>query len=76
MAFNQGQYLALGRKLGGGEQDVTKAMVRETTKRCLHKERVLKGWSIKILSLFFIYKVANYQVYQDGGTTGLGKIGQ
>lgn len=31
---------------------------------------------IKVLSLFFIDKVANYRLYQDDGSTSLGKIGQ
>ena len=29
-----------------------------------------------MLSLFFIDKVANYRIYNDDGTTTLGKIGQ
>ena len=31
---------------------------------------------IKVLSLFFIDRVSNYRVYNDDGTTSLGKIGQ
>src|SRR5580700_7657029 len=42
----------------------------------LKKERTLKGKGIKVLSLFFIDRVANYRVYNDDGTTSLGRIGQ
>lgn len=74
--FNQGLYLEAGQEIGGTEQDVMKAMVRETVEQHLRKERALKGRGIKVLSLFFIDKVANYRVYNDDGTTSLGKIGE
>ena len=74
--FNQGIFLEDGQEIGGTEQDVMKAMVRETVEQHLRKERVLKGHGIKVLSLFFIDKVANYRIYNDDGTTSLGKIGK
>ena len=74
--FNQGIFLEAGQEIGGTEQDVMKAMVRETVEQHLRKERALKGRGIKVLSLFFIDKVANYRIYNDDGTTSLGKIGQ
>lgn len=74
--FNQGLFLEAGQEIGGTEQDVMKAMVRETVEQHLRKERALKGRGIKVLSLFFIDKVANYRVYNDDGTTSLGKIGE
>ena len=74
--FNQGIILEVGQEIGGTGQDVMKAMVRETVEQHLRKERALKGRGIKVLSLFFIDKVANYRIYNDDGTTSLGKIGQ
>ena len=74
--FNQGLCLEVGQEIGGMEQDVMKAMVRETVEQHLRKERALKGRGIKVLSLFFIDKVANYRIYNGDGTTSLGKIGQ
>ena len=74
--FNQGLFLEAGQEIGGTEQEVMKAMVRETVEQHLRKERVLKGRGIKVLSLFFIDRVANYRIYNDDGTTSLGKIGQ
>ena len=53
-----------------------KAQVYETVEQHLKKERALKGKGIKVLSLFFIDRVANYRIYNADGTTSLGKIGQ
>jgi type III restriction enzyme len=53
-----------------------KAQVYETVEQHLKKERALKGKGIKVLSLFFIDRVANYRIYNDDGSTSLGKIGQ
>ena len=53
-----------------------RVQVYETVEQHLKKERVLRGRGIKVLSLFFIDRVANYRVYHDDRTTSLGKIGQ
>ena len=74
--FNQGRFLEPGQDIGGGAQDVMKAMVRETVEQHLRKERALQGRGVKVLTLFFIDKVANYRVYNPDGSTGLGRIGQ
>ena len=74
--FNQGLFLDAGQETGGTAQEVMKVMVRETVEQHLRKERALKGRGIKVLSLFFIDKVANYRIYNDDDTTSLGKIGQ
>jgi type III restriction enzyme len=73
--FNQGRYLELGQSFGGTETEVMRAMVYKTVEQHLKKERTLKGRGIKVLSLFFIDKVANYRVYNGDGTTALGKVG-
>ena len=74
--FNQGRFLELGQEIGGLGEDIMKAQVWETVEQHLKKERALKGKGIKVLSLFFIDKVANYRIYNEDGTTSLGKIGQ
>src|SRR5688572_19791610 len=74
--FNQGRFLELGQEVGGSGDDVMKAQVYEAVEQHLKKERALRGKGIKVLSLFFIDRVANYRVYNDDGTTSLGKIGQ
>jgi type III restriction enzyme len=74
--FNQGRLLELGQEIGGARDDIMKAQVYETVEQHLKKERALKGRGIKVLSLFFIDRVANYRVYNQDGTTTLGKIGR
>lgn len=75
LEFNQGRFLELGQEVGGLGDDVMRAQVFETVEQHLKKERALKGKGIKVLSLFFIDRVANYRIYNDDGTTSLGKIG-
>jgi len=74
--FNQGRFLELGQEVGGLGDEIMKAQVFETVEQHLKKERALKGKGIKVLSLFFIDRVANYRIYNEDGTTSLGKIGQ
>ena len=74
--FNQGRFLELGQEVGGLGDDIRRAQVYETVEQHLKKERSLKGKGIKVLSLFFIDRVANYRIYNEDGTTSLGKIGQ
>ena len=74
--FNQGRFLELGQEIGGLGDDVMRAQVRETVEQHLKKERALRGKGIKILSLFFIDRVANYRIYNDDGSISLGKIGR
>ena len=74
--FNQACLLELGQEIGGLGDDVMRAQVYETVEQHLRKERALKGKGIKVLSLFFIDRVANYRTYNEDGTTSLGKIGR
>jgi len=74
--FNQGRFLEMGQEIGGLGDDIMKAQVYEAVEQHLKKERALKGKGIKVLSLFFVDRVANYRIYNDDGTTSLGKIGQ
>lgn len=74
--FSNGQIVKLGEELGGLGAELMRAQVYETIEQHLKKEFAVKGKGIKVLSLFFIDKVANYRVYGDDGSTSLGKIGQ
>ncbi len=74
--FNNGLIVSFYKSLGGHDDEVMKKQVRETVEQHLMKERAVKGKGIKVLSLFFIDRVANYRVYNDDKTIGLGKIGK
>lgn len=75
LEFNQGQFLEPGQETGGSGDDVMRVQIRETVEQHLKKERALLGKGVKVLSLFFIDRVANYRVHHDDGTTSLGKFG-
>ena len=76
--LSQGNVLRLGEEMGGMGDDIMRAQVNQTIEQHLKKERSLKGQGVKILSLFFIDKVANYRAYKkdDSTTHELGKIGK
>src|SRR6266702_369534 len=73
--FSNGRMVMLGQSAGGLDDDIMKTQVWETVEQHLKKEKAVKGRGIKVLSLFFIDRVANYRVYNEDGTCGLGKIG-
>ncbi len=74
--FSNGQAVRLGEELGGLGDDLMRAQVFETVEQHLKKEHAVRGKGVKVLSLFFIDKVANYRLYHDDGSTSLGKIGE
>ena len=76
LEFSSGRHLELGQEIGGFGDETMMAQVQQTVEQHLKKERSLKGQGIKVLSLFFVDKVANYRIYNDDGTVSLGKIGQ
>lgn len=70
VAFTNGVVLSVGESQGSSRDDVMKAQVRETVREHLEKELVVRkklppGRRLKVLSLFFIDRVANY-VPPDG----------
>ena len=63
-----------GELIGGVDEDEFKRLqIRKTIEEHLEKELVLIPQGIKVLSLFFIDKVANYRFYDDEGTAQQGK---
>lgn len=65
ISFANGVTLELGQTIGGHQEEVMRVQVRETVKEHLDKERRLyaqrsAGQRLKVLSLFFIDRVANY----------------
>ncbi|MCC7492729.1 MAG: DEAD/DEAH box helicase family protein [Fimbriimonadaceae bacterium] len=59
--FSNGLRLAPGQEHGGLRDDVWRTQIRHTIKRHLDKELQVRERGIKVLSLFFIDRVANYR---------------
>lgn len=55
---------------------IKRAQIRKTIEEHLNKELKLNKKGIKVLSLFFIDKVANYRVYDDDGNPQKGKYAE
>ena len=52
------------------------AQIVETVRQHLDKEKTLRPLGVKVLSLVFIDRVANYRAFDDEGNPILGPIGQ
>lgn len=72
--FANGRTLGLGEETGGLREDVWRAQIKHTIKRHLEKELQVQGRGVKVLSLFFIDRVANYRDYDDYGRPIPGKF--
>jgi len=76
LRFNNGRTLRLGEEIGGMREDVWRAQIKHTIKRHLDKELQIRGRGIKVLSLFFVDRVANYRDYDGAGQPVKGKFAQ
>ena len=54
--------------------DIWRTQIKHTVKKHLEKELQLRGRGIKVLSLFFIDRVANYRSYDESGKSVQGKF--
>ncbi len=72
--FNNGRTLRLGEEIGGMREDIWRAQIKHTVKRHLEKELQLRSRGIKVLSLFFVDRVANYRDYDEAGQPVQGKF--
>jgi type III restriction enzyme len=72
--FSNGRTLRLGEEVGGLRDDVWRAQIKHTIKRHLDKELIVRERGVKVLSLFFIDRVANYRDYDEGGQPVKGKF--
>ena len=73
--FTSGR-LYIGQERGGITDDLIEIQIKNTIKKHLDKELQLKGRGIKVLSLFFVDKVANYRTYDDEGKPAPGKFAE
>jgi type III restriction enzyme len=76
VGFSNGRILRLGEEQGGIREDLMKVQIRNTIRKHLEKELQVRDKGIKVLSLFFIDRVANYRGYDEGGKPAKGKFAQ
>ena len=73
--FSGGTILRVREQQGGLTEDVMRFQIERTVANHFAKLKSLQPIGVKVLSLFFIDKVANYRAYEDNGNTSLGKFG-
>ncbi len=73
--FSNGVVIKNGETRGGLSDEIMKEQIRETIREHFEKELKLTAKGIKVLSLFFIDRVANYRAY-SGNEQQKGKIAQ
>ncbi len=73
--FTSGR-LYIGQERGGITDDLIEIQIKNTIKKHLDKELQLKARGIKVLSLFFVDKVANYRTYDAEGKPAPGKFAE
>ena len=76
ISLSGGIMLYQGQTRGGLNDDVMKVQIRRTVEEHLKKELRLKPKGIKVLSLFFIDRVANYRSYDAAGNIQKGKFAE
>lgn len=76
ITLSNGTMLYVGDRQGGMTNEVMKFQIRKTIEEHLKKEKRLNQLGIKVLSLFFIDKVANYRSYDKEGNATKGKFAQ
>ena len=74
--FSNGRTLRLGEEAGGMRDDVWRAQIRHTIQRHLDKELQVRERGVKVLSLFFVDRVANYRDYDEAGQPAKGKFAE
>jgi Restriction endonuclease len=74
--FDNGRVLRLGEETGGMRDDVWRAQIKHTVKKHLEKELQIRGRGIKVLSLFFVDRVANYRDRGPDGQRVKGKFAE
>jgi len=68
--------LHIGEAHGGDDEAVKRLQIRKTIEEHFDKELELKGKGIKVLSLFFLDRVANYRVYPEEGEAAKGRYAE
>ena len=74
ISFSNNEVLYQGQQQGGQNDEIMKFQIRRTIEEHLSKELKLNKQGIKVLSLFFIDRVANYRTYDAQGMPVKGKF--
>lgn len=74
VSFSNNEVLYQGQQQGGQNDEIMKFQIRRTIEEHLNKELKLNKQGIKVLSLFFIDRVANYRSYDAQGMPVKGKF--
>ena len=74
--LSNGETIFLGDTLGGLNDEVMKVQIKKTVEEHFLKERKFKNKGIKVLSLFFVDRVANYRAYNSDGKPRKGKFAE
>ena len=74
VALSGGRQLSVGETIGGLNDEIMRIQIRETVAEHFSKEKRLNG--IKVISLFFIDRVANYRTYDEAGNPTKGKFAE
>ncbi len=72
--FSSGTFVYKGESKGGLNDYILKDMVKATVENHFRKEKELSSLNIKVLSIFFLDRVANYRSYDEAGNTIPGKF--
>lgn len=76
LRFSNGRTLRLGEEIGGLREDVWRVQIKHTAKKHLDKELQVRARGLKVLSLFFVDRVANYRNYGTDGQPVKGKFAE
>lgn len=76
ITLSNGSTLFAGQSQGGMGDEVMREQIRITVAEHLRTEKRLLSKGIKVLSLFFIDRVANYRQYDEAGNAIHGKFAQ
>jgi type III restriction enzyme len=67
ITFSNGTTISIGETQGGMTDEIMKVQIEKTIEEHFKKEQKYKSKNIKVLSLFFIDRVANYRQYDENG---------
>lgn len=76
LRFSNGRTLRLGEEIGGLRDDIWRVQIKHTVRKHLDKELQVRARGIKVLSLFFVDRVANYRDYGADGQPVKGKFAE